>query len=41
MDSTAVRHPVTETLSCQHEQGFYQSDEGAGGFEKVHLKQKY
>ena len=26
---------VTEAMSCQHEQSFYQSDEGAGGFEKV------
>ena len=30
---------VTEAMSCQHEQSFYQSDEGTEGFEKISLKQ--
>ena len=30
-----------KAVSCQHEQSFYQSDEGTEGFEKISLKQKY
>ena len=32
---------VAKAMSCQHEQSFYQSDEGTEGLEKISLKQKY